>query len=199
MKRKKVTKYLIEGLLIVFSVLFALWINKVFEDYKTAEQKEIALQSIHREIENNARILASWEEHHISIRDRISSMVFEENDSLISLFKGKKYFELRLLTNNESLIDNVLSDTAWESAKTTGIIVEFDFETTEQLTKLYTMQKTLMDKTMMKILDLYFEADTHDLNNLEAVLIQFQLRFWELTGQEALLTHLYDEQLKAWK
>ncbi len=54
---KEMKKYLAEGLLIVFSVLFALFINKSFDDYKTRKQKDIVLESIQNELESNAKIL----------------------------------------------------------------------------------------------------------------------------------------------
>lgn len=42
---KNAKKYLYEGLLIVFSVLFALFINKAFDHYKTNSKKKVAIES----------------------------------------------------------------------------------------------------------------------------------------------------------
>jgi hypothetical protein len=123
--------------------------------------------------------------------------VEERNDSLKNILKASKYLDLGLLTDQQSLINDVLSDTAWESAKTTGIIEAFNFEQIELFTQVYTMQETLTNKTLMNILDLYFSADTHNMKNLDITLLQLQLYFNELTGQERLMTYLYDEALKA--
>jgi len=79
---KSIKKYLAEGLLIIFSVLFALLINKLFDDHKTNSKKEIAVESIIEELHHNAEIIKNWKERHIKIRDKISSIIEGKNDSL---------------------------------------------------------------------------------------------------------------------
>jgi hypothetical protein len=106
-----------------------------------------------------------------------------------------EFLNLGVLTNNKSLIDAILTSTAWESAKSTGIISEFDFETTQKLTHVYSMQELITEVTIAKIIDYYFEASTHKMENIDRVLVQFQLRFWELTGQEELMIDLYKQAI----
>lgn len=192
---KSVRKYFAEGLLIVFSVLFALFINKLFDDYKTNKKKTIAIESIHKELYRNSAILDNWKERHVKIRNRITEIIDGRNDSLKSELLQYEFLNLGILTNNESLIDAILTSTAWESAKTTGITSEFDFETTQKLTHVYSMQEVLTDRTIAKIIDYYFDTNAHNMENIDQILIQFQLRFWELTGQEELLVNLYDEAI----
>ncbi len=192
----KIKKYLGEGTLIIFSVLFALLINKAFESYQTSKRKEVALESISKELHRNQEILNRWKDKHVIIRDRLVALTRGKNDSLKQVLLNKPYLDLGLLTNNESLIDAFLTNTAWESAKHTGIIAEFDFETTQKLTHVYDMQQVLSEKTLQKILDYYFDAGSHDTANMDQVLIQFQLLFWELTGQEFLMVTLYEEALE---
>lgn len=192
---KTLKKYIAEGLLIVFSVLFALLINKLFEDYKTNKQKTIALRSIQKELHRNAAILENWKAQHIAIRNRITGVINGKNDSLKTELVKYDFLNIGVLTNDKSLIDAILTDTAWESAKSTGIISEFDFETTQKLTQVYDMQEVLADRTIAKILDYYFDVNAHNMENIHRILIQFQLRFWELTGQEELMTTLYKEAI----
>lgn len=194
--KSNIKKYLGEGLLIVFSVLFALFINKSFDDYRINRKKTIAEESIIKELYRNQSILSSWKDKHIEIRNRISNVIEGQADSLKMELKKNNYLNLGVLTNNESLIDAILTNTAWESAKTTGIITEFDYETIQKLTHVYAMQDVLTEQTIMKILDYYFDSESHDLKNLDKILVQFQLRFWELTGQEELMTNLYDDAIK---
>ncbi|MEQ8360450.1 MAG: hypothetical protein RH860_13245 [Cytophagales bacterium] len=192
-----IKKYLAEGFLIVFSVLFALFINQLVDDYKTKKRKIIALESIHKELVQNEEILAKWRDKHVEIRNRISAIMSGEMDSLKIELRQYNYLNLGVLTNNESLIDAILTSTAWESAKSTGIVSEFDFETTQKLTHVYSMQQNITDKTLMKIIDYYFDSDAHDLKEIDRTLLQFQLRFSELTGQENLMAFLYDEAIKS--
>lgn len=188
--------FLAEGLLIVFSVLFALLISKLYEDSKIQHKKEIALESIEKELHQNSNIIKRWKSRHDVIRDRITDVIEGRNDSLKQAMQKHQYLNLGLLTDNEALINSILTNTAWESAKATGIIAEFDFETTQSLTHVYAMQEVLMDRTLAKILDYYFDTQSHDMKQLDKILIQFRLRFWELTGQEVLMEQLYPKALE---
>jgi hypothetical protein len=196
MKKTGVKKYLAEGFLIVFSVLFALFINKLFDDYKTSQKKEVAIESIKNELNRNVIFVKNWKVRHNMIKDKLVSINNGDNDSIKRELLKNKYFDLGILTNNESLVDNTLTKTAWESAKSTGIIAEFDFETIEFLTQVYSLQDLITDKTIGELLNFYFDTETHNLDNLDQTLIQFQLRFWELTGQEELMIYLYTDSLK---
>ena len=189
-------KYFAEGFLIVFSVLFALFINKLFDDHKTSQKKAIAIESIRKEMQRNALILEDWKTRHTIIRDRLVEVNSGENDSIKIELRKHKYFEFGVITNNESLIDNTLTKTAWETAKSTGIISEFKFEDIEILTQVYNLQDLITEKTVNELLRFYFDTETHNMEKLDQTLIQFQLRFWELTGQEQLMSYSYTEALK---
>ena len=188
-------KYLGEGLLIVFSVLFALFINKAFEDYKTKQKKNIAIESIKKEILRNQAIIINWKDRHQLMRNRISTMIEKKDDPVRLEMQEYEYFNLSVLTNNESFIDSLITNTAWESAKTTGIIAEFDYKTIQSLTQVYDLQSIILDRSVLSILDYYYEAESHDIANLDQTLIQFQLRFWDLTGQEESMEYLYQKAL----
>jgi len=192
---KNLKRYIGEGLLIVFSVLFALLINKLFEDYKTNKKKSIAIESIQKELYRNSAIINNWKEKHTKIRDRITEIVEGRNDSLKTELLKYNYLNLSVLTNDENLIDAIITNTAWEAAKSTGIISEFDFVTTQKLTFVYSMQDVLTERSTIKILDYYFDPNSHNMENIDQTLIQFQLRFQELTGQEELITNLYKEAI----
>lgn len=188
-------KYLIDGLLIVFSVLFALFINNLAENIKVNKQKRVAIESIQKELGRNAEIMKSWHPRHKATMEKINDIVEGRNDSLKNEFLKYQFLNLSLLTEDESLMDAFLTNTAWETAKTTQIISEFDFETIRSLTFVYDMQEVITEKTMIKILDYYFDREAHNLEQLEPTLIQFQLRFSELVGQEALIQDFYDKAI----
>ncbi len=154
------------------------------------------MESIIKELNRNLLIVQDWKSRHNAIKDLIVDVNKGENDTIKPLLLNNNYFDLGIITNQKSLIDNTLTKTAWESAKSTGIISEFEFETIEILTQVYSLQDLITDKTIVELLDFYFETDTHNMNNLEQTLIQFQLRFWELTGQEDLMIYLYLDSLK---
>lgn len=191
MQRKKWKNYLLEGTLIVFSVMLALFLNQVVENIDTYRQKENAINRITVELERNLNVLENWLEVHDQMRLRTEQIITGENDSLKQQLMDQSFFNLQILTGDRSFIDSNLSNTAWETAKSTDIVNEFDFETLEKLTDVYTLQELVFNHTIQGISKIFFERETHNLKNIDATLIQFQLRFSELVGQERLLIEYY--------
>ena len=194
--KKQIGKLFIEGLLIVFSVLFALYINRKSEQSKINTKKELAMDRMEKELIKNKAIINDWYEKHSKIRDRLTGIIQDENDSLRLELLKYDYLNFGVLTNEESLIEVVLTDIAWEAAKTTEVISELDYELVEKLTYVYTMQDHLIDNTLQRILELYFDTNAHDMKNFDPTMLQYQLRFWELTGQEVLMQQLIDNAIE---
>ena len=106
--KSNLKKYLGEGLLIVFSVLFALFINKAFEDYKTNQKVTIAKESITKELYRNQAIINRWKEKHITIENRISGMIENKEDSLNVELKNRGLWsrpQLKFLKNDLNLLE----------------------------------------------------------------------------------------------
>ena len=159
------------------------------------KNKAIAIESIQKELSRNSEILKDWKKLHMETRNRITDIIKGKNDSLKTELLKYDYLNIGVLTNNKGLIDDILFNTAWNSAKSTGIISEFDFETTRKLTQVYAIQEVITEKSISKISDYYFDVDAHNMKNLDQILVQFQLRFSELTGQELLMSGLYKDAL----
>ena len=199
MNSKDWKNYLLEGALIVFSVLLALFLNQMAENIKTKHAKETAVDGIQKELERNLSIVQEWNKRHSEILDLVSALRSGKRDSLKQRLQNGQLFKIQLITNNKSIIDANLSNTAWETAKSTQIIAEFRYETVEKLTDVYALQDILINTTLKKITDTYFDRRTHNLDNLEATLTQFQLGFAEMIGQENLITELYREAIEELK
>ena len=152
--KRQFGKLLLDGLLIVFSVLFALYINRLSENAKMAGKKSVAMERLKKELLKNEAIIEIWYDEHSTIRDKITKVVENEQDSLRIQLLQYEYLNLGVLTGDKSLIEAVLTDVSWEAAKATDIIAELDYELVEKLTHAYTMQQHLIDDTLKKILDL---------------------------------------------
>ncbi len=81
MKKPEVKRLAIEGTLIVSSVLFALFISQLAENRKVSVQKGKATDYIYRELNDNREILERWVIKHQKVKDRISQMVQNPQDS----------------------------------------------------------------------------------------------------------------------
>jgi hypothetical protein len=189
-------KYFFEGILIVFSVLFALFIDNYAQRLKVEKQKQLAIERIKLELSQNQKIAKGWLVHHGKILERIKDLMKLPDDSLRKEFSKDNYLTFELLTDGKSFNNDLLSSTAWETAKSTGIIEEFDFELIESLTLMYEFQNILIGTTLNGIVNTYFERESHEFKNLNSTLKQFLIRFNDLTSQEQFLLKITKRPLQ---
>ena len=192
---KKIRDYFLEGFLIVFSVLFALFIENYVENVKMQQQKKLALERIKMELKRNSKILSEWISLHQKISDRLAKSSSAENDSLKNALSKYNSFDFGVLSDGQQLVNTVLTNTAWETAKSTGIITEFDFEWIEHLTQVYALQNTVTNKTLESIVQLYFDERSHDMKRLDVTIKQLDILFHELVGEEKVLSTIYGDTL----
>lgn len=176
-------KYFGEGLLIVFSVLFALLINKIYEDAKTNKYKNNAIKQIRTELLNNQKTLKDWMADHNAILENLNSLIENINDSIQLLSESKSYIPIQIILDNKGLIIIPLSNSAWNSAQSIGIISEFDFNTLQKISETYELQQLIIDTSIEKIAERLC-LKISDIENTKDVLIEMRLRFQSLLGQE---------------
>ena len=193
---KQTKKLFIEGLLIVFSVLFALFISQMVENRKARIQKEQALDYIYQELEGNQGILKRWIWKHGQIRDRLRQMVSDPNDSMRRVLESSSRLDFGVISDGESLIDALLTETAWEAAKSTKTVADFDFKLVQEFTRIYGLQKILMAGSSAKFLEVYLDRESHEVENLPTTLIQLNLVMEEMVGQEQTLLHMINAAIE---
>ena len=192
---KNYKKYIAEVLLIVFSVLFALFISKVSEDAKTEKTKANALAQIQSELSDNQRILGDWMKAHKSIVENLKVLIEQDKDSIARIVEQNGYVPMTIILDKQSLIEEPLSKSAWDSAQSIGILSEFDFETLQSISQCYELQDYIMKTSIDRIVEQYFEKSTN-INATKNFLIGLKLRFENLQGQEFTLKRIYRETLK---
>lgn len=197
--KKNIGKFIFEGLLIILSVLFALFINRMAENAKTEKKKNIAIERITKELYRNEAILKTFKEEHKLVLDRISSIIYNPQDTIKEKLFKYDYFNLGIPTDNKPLVNAILTNTAWEAAKSTEIISEFNYDLVLKLTNVYEMQNILMSRTLNNIIEFYFDIESHDMENFNPIVFQFNLRIQELVGQEILMEQFYSEALNELK
>lgn len=195
----KFRKYFGESLLIVLSVLLALGVNSLAAKYRTDKKKKIALASIQKEMESNQAIFKRWVKSHGQMSDKINSITSENLDSVRSIIVNDGIVNLIALFEEPTLIDRMVQKTAWETAKSTGILSEFNFEKTKRLANVYDMQSIIMEKTLPKLIEAFFSKDSLEPNSLKKSIVQMRLLFLELIGQEKVMIGFYEDGLDALK
>jgi hypothetical protein len=197
MKNKKnpYKKFLLDGLLIVLSVLFALFINKTAEAIKTSNETELALQRIQSEMTKNKVIISDLVIVHMETLKNIERILGDKNDSLRQVFIKSSYLDFVPVTNNRYVIRDFVSSTAWEAAKATNVISEFDYDVVEACTAIYANQNAVYSITLNKILDiLYSQAIIEDERDLERKMMTLKALYTEIIGQETSLIELINKE-----
>jgi len=195
MNNKIFKKYLVESALIILSLLLALSIDKFMDEHERSKQKDFAIEQIQKELERNLEIIDQWIVRHQATSEIIQGLVDGTDEKTKTELRKQPFFDFGVLTERQSLVDTFLISTAWDTAKATGIISEFPFDTTQTLTSVYSLQEVISNKSLNKIIDFYFDMEAHKMENLDQILIQFQLRFGTLVSQEYILKYLYKEAL----
>lgn len=195
MPRREVSRWFLEGALIVFSVLIALVIDEAVEKRKMRIERLGAIERITQELESNAEILERWRERHGELSRRLGAIVADPDAPARDRLLVSGYFDLGVVFGGESFIDATLSSSAWEATRTKGLVSELSWSTVQRLADTYALQRIVSEHTVARFSELYFERETHRPEALDGTLIQFQLLVGELTAQEATLAHLYGEAL----
>lgn len=195
--RDRVADHLIQGVIVFASVLFALYINNFAGSQKLKKQKRIAMESIRQELQQNLALARAWNEQHITFRNNAERLLKTSPDSLPEKIINDHFFSLSLLTEDKTLVADIMTSTAWEAAQSTGIVSEFNYSQAQELTKIYELQNHILNNTLQNILNLMTRPETHQDANVFPTLALFRWHFQELIGQENLLIQAYESTLKS--
>jgi len=127
----------------------------------------------------------------------LDDILVGKNDSLKSQLFKNNFLHPEILTNKKGFISSLLTNTAWETAKTTGIVSEFDFETTQKLSYVYAVQNIIAEKSSMEIINIMYDWTAKKIGeNENAILIQLNARISDLVSQEQSLEYLINNALE---
>ena len=187
---------LFESGLIIFSVLFALFVNRCAENQRIEEQKEVALERIVEELKSNRELIKDVMQVHREAVANLRRASTDENDSLRLYLARERFFDqeaLGFLISGRSFFPSFPSSTSWNAAKSTAIIAEFDYEIVEALTKVYTTQEFFSEKTLTYIIQIIYSPVTEDeRDTINALLLQTS----ELISQEEFTLQNIEEALE---
>ena len=184
---KKVT---IEVVGIIFAVLVALAADEWVEEHNKNERKEMLLANIHKEISDNSIELKRS-------LDDIKTQI-EESRLILQQNKDNTYIEI-----NDAVVDvwNIslpaLRDTSWQSLTLQSeIFTLIDLNEIEQLSSIYSLQKSLTDTGRQLIMN--FGESSADLSIKEQSKRAFSKHLYNLSTVQQLevnLNSLFDEYL----
>ncbi|MEL6557394.1 MAG: hypothetical protein AAFQ94_04370 [Bacteroidota bacterium] len=187
--------YFFQAILIVFSVLLALFLNEYWSGIKSDRELEGVVQNVLKEVRLNNRKLRETILYHEELLGRIDSVLADE--IYIAGMTGEGGLQLHLIAD-KGLMQNLFGDAAWRAALLNGNLSRLKNEKLQAMAKTYDQQELtfLPVNDVMSIVSSreYLMADRGKENLL---LIKGQLN--ELFGREKRLAIFYKELLELFK
>ncbi|SEC77609.1 hypothetical protein SAMN04489761_3544 [Tenacibaculum sp. MAR_2009_124] len=179
---KRILKYFIEFLIVAFGVYLGVYTSEIQNEKKTKKEKEKSIKYIIQELESNKKSLQESFKYHLSIKVEIDSIgeTLGTKDFFAPYMGNKSFKHTKLKGWNGIKIAN-LEDTAFEAAKISGIIREYDLKLIQKISKIYKHQdmyskfgNTVLTKMInldssTKVVDIFsaIELMAYDLRNYE--------------------------------
>ncbi len=184
---KDIFKYVLEFLIVTFGVFLGIYTSDLQNEKKTKREKEKSINYILKELENNKINVEKSIEYHQLIKSNIDSLAssLTEKDNFENYLGNKKFRHNQIEGwNGVRLAD--IDNTAFEGAKISGIIQEYDIELIQIISKIYKRQEvyskfgnSLLDRMLginssTKVIDVFgpIQLMTTDLLSLEKQLLK---------------------------
>jgi hypothetical protein len=147
-------EYLGESILIVFSVLLALFLTEYFNHLHDRENTHKMLKNIAVELKGNKKSIEEMRQYDLQVLARIDSAL--ASTDLQHALVSNDEFHLNIIAP-QGVLYRYLNNEAWTVAKSNNnILSKLDFETDALLTKVYEDQDRIMkveDEVARVILD----------------------------------------------
>lgn len=192
---KKSKKILTDSALIIFSVLFALFINECKSNVSEKKETQKLLANIEVEISNNQAILKGLRTYHKEVLENIHDVY--KKDSLEATFFPGNFFLFNKVASN-GVIQQSLTNIAWEIGKQNNISSRIDFDKSLLLFEAYEQQR-VVNETIDLIVNNLSSREILRKDLLEESVFLIGGQFNELTGQEGVLLQDYENALNALK
>ncbi len=184
--------YLVEAAMIVFSVLLALMLNEVRNNWMENRQTRQLLVNVKEEIFRNQQIVKKLVTYHQQVAGSVEAAI--GNDSIRGQLIGNRGFNIFMLAP-KGIMEDKINATSWDIALNSNIALRTDFKTTMLLTELYDQQQLVKDAVSALIV-IVESRDVHKKENLQETLILLRNSMNELQGRESSLLFYYKEGLQ---
>lgn len=185
--RRSLGPLILEVFFIVLGVMVALAANEWRENRALAKRTDAALENIRLEILRNQQTLQQRLPYHEALRDSLESYLPE----LRTVSFGQ--VSERRLGMQRGLYFLLVYDAAWQTALTSQVLSNVDYETLTVLSTIYQVQeylKTVEDRTTGIITPANLQGE-----NFYYAFILFRPAIHDIVGLEQNLLSLYDDAL----
>lgn len=159
--------YLGESLLIVFSVLFALFLTEYFSKLHDRENTRSVLRNISLELKSNKKAIQAMQDYNLHVLNKIDSALSD-----------KKLMD-EIVVNDQFHLDKIapmgvqfgdLDSEAWTIAINNNIMSKIDAETITMLSKVYEDQGKIL-KVENDVAKVLFDRESRDPRRIHETLV----------------------------
>jgi len=186
-------KLLIDSGLIIFSVLFALFINEYRNSIHDDKLKYIALLNVKNELQSNLEVVNDWLPYHKEVLKNFQSAI--ENDSINQSVKTKEGIDFRKIMPR-GVVQSLINNTSWETLKNSSVVSNLEYESLLKLSKIYEIQNKGVQKTLDVIIEILSSREALRIESSDETLILLRNAFAELVSQEETLIQYYEVTLE---
>ena len=186
-----IKEYIMQCLLIVFSVVLGLYLSERIEERKTRQESYELLTTIKSEVNNNMKLLEKWGPYHRDILKNLNSLSQEEE--FIAAFVNDKDVLFEKLFTKGTLMDRTPVNDAWDIAKSHPLIMNIEHDKLIILSRVYKQQEMTFKPIMLKIGDLFNSKDVNKEQEAKSNLDILSNHFHELVAREIALMGYYKE------
>lgn len=184
---RRIFKYLVELLIVVFGVFFGLYASEIQSEKRIKREKQKSINYIVEELRGNKEKLEATIRYHKLIRNALDSIAVNLNQQdFFKIYIGNEIFKHNEIKGWKGVQIANLESTAFEAAKISGIIKEYDIGFIRDVSKIYSYQEEYLEfgnsilerminiNSSSKVIDAFssIELMTHDLVNYEEAIFE---------------------------
>jgi len=186
---KSITKYLLQVILIVFSVVLGLYLSERIEDRKNEKDAAKLLSKINSELNRNKKMLDHWVSYHGEILNAMDSLTNDENFIKNFIDDESAIYEA---FSRGTIMSDMPSNDALDIAKSHPLIVNIDYDILLSLSKVFNQQKITYEP-IPKLIDLLLSSEFNASETAKPNLKLFINKLNDVYSRELQLIDYYNE------
>jgi hypothetical protein len=182
---EKVPELVFEVLCIVISILLALWIGDVAENFKNRKLAMKALINFRQELQANKDFMQQSLPLHTEYIKKLEAIQPPINS----------WSDIDRQIHFTGLGPSSAYNTAWDTAVATNALVQIDYDTVKSLSRVYLRQK-YVESVRQKFLDVFYSPTTFRNDNAVGLVQSMHIMFLDLARVEDNVIKDYEGVLK---
>jgi hypothetical protein len=180
--------YLGESMLIVFSVLFALFLTEYFNKRHDRENTRSVIRNISLELNSNKKAILAMQEYNSHVLNRIDS-VLADKKLMDEIVENDQFHLDKIAPQGVQFGD--LDNEAWTIAINNNIMSKIDAETITILSKVYEDQSKIL-KVETEVAKVIFDRESRDPKKIHQTLIVIKdiYRGWAVDRMPGVLNRI---------